>query len=237
MDVLRHAGRAPAVGLRRAAPNKAMDADVWSIAPYTEADLQEQVDKADDLYGAEGAQLQQDLADYVAGINQYISEARTDPTKMPYEYAAIGKPLEDWLEADRRDRDRLADRRHLRQGRRRRGRQRAVALQRGEGPLRRRRRRAGLAGLPPRGRPRGADHGEERQRLLRLSRPSAGTDPGVALPRRGLAGGPAEQQLDDASGCRRPARRAARRPRPARRRCPTRCWSRARSPSPGAPSR
>ena len=62
------------------------------------------------------------------GINQYISEARTDPTKMPVEYAAIGKPLEDW-QGDRRDRDRLAGRRHLRQGRRQRGRQRAVALE------------------------------------------------------------------------------------------------------------
>ena len=60
MDVLRHAGRAQLSGFAGGA-NKAMDADVWSIAPYTEADLQEQVDKADDLYGAEGAQLQQDL--------------------------------------------------------------------------------------------------------------------------------------------------------------------------------
>ncbi len=99
MDVLRHAGRAQLSDFAGGA-NKAMDADVWSIAPYTEADLQEQIDKADDLYGSEGAQLQQDLADYIAGINQYISEARTDATKMPYEYAAISKPLEDWTGTD-----------------------------------------------------------------------------------------------------------------------------------------
>ncbi len=99
MDVLRHAGRGQLSGFAGGA-NKAMDADVWSNSPYTEADLQEQIDKADDFYGAEGAALQQDLADYVAGINQYISEARLDPTKMPYEYAAIGKPLEDWQGAD-----------------------------------------------------------------------------------------------------------------------------------------
>ena len=86
MDVLRHAGRAELSGFAGGA-NKAMDADVWSIAPYTEADLQVQIDLADDFYGAEGAQLQQDLADYVAGINQFISEARTDATKMPFEYA------------------------------------------------------------------------------------------------------------------------------------------------------
>ena len=99
MDVLRHAGRAQLSGFAGGA-NKAMDADVWANAPYNEADLQEQVDKADDLYGAQGAALQQDVVDYVAGINQYISEARTDVTKMPYEYAAIAKPLEDWKPTD-----------------------------------------------------------------------------------------------------------------------------------------
>jgi acyl-homoserine lactone acylase PvdQ len=99
MDVLRHAGRGQLSGFAGGA-NKAMDADVWANSPYTEADLQEQIDKADDFYGADGAALQQDLADYVAGVNQYISEARTDPTKMPYEYAAIGKPLEDWQGTD-----------------------------------------------------------------------------------------------------------------------------------------
>jgi acyl-homoserine lactone acylase PvdQ len=99
MDVLRHAGRAQLSGFAGGS-NKAMDADVWSNSPYTEADLQEQVDKADDFYGAEGAALQQDVADYIAGINQYISEARTDPSKMPYEYAAIGKTLDDWKATD-----------------------------------------------------------------------------------------------------------------------------------------
>ena len=39
-------------------------------------------------------------SEYVAGVNQYISEARLDVTKMPGEYAAIGKPLEDWKVTD-----------------------------------------------------------------------------------------------------------------------------------------
>jgi acyl-homoserine lactone acylase PvdQ len=99
MDALRHAGRAELSGFAGGS-NKSMDASVWAIAPYNEADLQEQIDKADDLYGTEGAQLQQDLGDYVDGINQYISEARTDPSKMPGEYGAIGKPLEDWKGTD-----------------------------------------------------------------------------------------------------------------------------------------
>ena len=54
----------------------------------------------DDLYGAEGRALQQDVADYVAGINKYIAEARLDPTKLPAEYAAVGETLEDWKATD-----------------------------------------------------------------------------------------------------------------------------------------
>ncbi|MGH2978571.1 MAG: penicillin acylase family protein, partial [Solirubrobacterales bacterium] len=99
MDVLRHLGRAQLSGFAGGA-NKGLDADQWSIAPYTEADLQRQIDLADDVYGLEGAALQQDLRDYVDGINQYIAEAQVDPNKMPVEYAAIQKPLEDWVGTD-----------------------------------------------------------------------------------------------------------------------------------------
>lgn len=101
IDVLRHAGRAELAGFAGgAAGNRKMDEDQWRQAPYTEADLQRQVDQLGDLYGAEGRQVQADLAAYVAGINQYISEARLDPTKMPGEYTAIGKPLEPWKATD-----------------------------------------------------------------------------------------------------------------------------------------
>ena len=175
---------------------------------------------------AEGAQLQQDLADYVAGINQYISEARTDATKMPYEYAAIGKPLEDWHGTDviatasliggifgKGGGNEVAQR----------GRARG-----GQGPLRRRRRRAGLAGLPPPGRPRGADDREERQRLVRVSARSAAPRASRCRTKGSLVNPPnsgASLALGGRAG----------RPRPARRRCPTPCSCRARSPSRGAP--
>ena len=92
MDVLRHAGRAQLSGFAGGA-NKEMDKEQWENAPYNEADLQRQYDLADDVYGSDGAQLQQDVTDYVAGINAYITEARLDPNKMPVEYAAIGQPL------------------------------------------------------------------------------------------------------------------------------------------------
>ncbi|MGH2957788.1 MAG: penicillin acylase family protein [Solirubrobacterales bacterium] len=101
MDVLRHAGRAKLSSF--AGPsNRAMDAEQWEVAPYREQDFQRQIDLADEVYGAEGARLQQDLAAYIAGINQYISEARLDPSKMPAEYAAVLKPQgpTDWKGTD-----------------------------------------------------------------------------------------------------------------------------------------
>src|SRR5439155_16252157 len=64
----------------------------WAVAPYTEDDLQRQVDSFPQLYGAEGLQIGRDSLNYVAGINQYIDEAKLDPTKMPGEYAALGRP-------------------------------------------------------------------------------------------------------------------------------------------------
>jgi acyl-homoserine lactone acylase PvdQ len=102
MDVLRHAGRAKLSSF--AGPsNKAMDAEQWDVAPYTEQDLQRQYELADEVYGAEGTQLQHDVDDYIAGINKYIAEARLDVVnKMPAEYAAILKPLgpTDWKVTD-----------------------------------------------------------------------------------------------------------------------------------------
>jgi acyl-homoserine lactone acylase PvdQ len=101
MDVLRRAGRGRLSGFAGgAAGNREMDAEQWREAPYTEEDLQRQADQLDDLYGDEGRKLKADLTDYVAGVNQYISEARLDITKMPGEYVAIGKAVEDWKVTD-----------------------------------------------------------------------------------------------------------------------------------------
>ncbi len=93
IDALRHTGRGELSSFAGgAAGNRSQDAEQWALAPYTEADLQRQADQLDDLFGAEGQQIQDDSASYVAGVNQYIEEARLDVTKMPGEYAAIGRP-------------------------------------------------------------------------------------------------------------------------------------------------
>jgi acyl-homoserine lactone acylase PvdQ len=93
MDALRHAGRAELSELAGGA-NVAMDESVWADTPYTEADLLRQYNTRPPGISAKlFRQGRRDADNYVAGINTYIAEARSDPTKMPGEYAAIGRPL------------------------------------------------------------------------------------------------------------------------------------------------
>lgn len=95
MDILRHAGRGQLSSFVGGADgNREMDREQWQIAPYTEEDLEAQI--APERYGAEGQQVLDDAEAYIAGINAYIAEAMTDPSKMPGEYAAVGKVPELW---------------------------------------------------------------------------------------------------------------------------------------------
>ena len=50
--------------------------------------------------GAAGQRALDDLQQYVAGINAFIAETRTDPTKLPAEYPALGALPRDWTLAD-----------------------------------------------------------------------------------------------------------------------------------------
>ncbi|HEX4188336.1 MAG TPA: penicillin acylase family protein [Solirubrobacteraceae bacterium] len=101
IDVLRHAARAELSSFAGGAEgNRAMDRTQYLIAPYTEADLQSQLDNAPALYGAEGEKIVSDLNEFVAGINAYIAEALVDPNKMPAEYAGIGKTPAMWKPTD-----------------------------------------------------------------------------------------------------------------------------------------
>src|SRR4051812_40453855 len=89
MDVLRHTGRAQLSSfVGGAAGNREMDRTQWSIAPYTEADLQRQIDLAPKVYGALGTQLVSRLNEFVAGVNAYVAQTKTDPAKLPPQKAA-----------------------------------------------------------------------------------------------------------------------------------------------------
>jgi acyl-homoserine lactone acylase PvdQ len=93
IDVLRHLGRAQLTSFAGGAQgNRDFDESQWAIAPYNEADLQRQYDQLDDLYGADGKQIQDDAQSYVDGINAYINETKLNPSLLPGEYAAINQP-------------------------------------------------------------------------------------------------------------------------------------------------
>jgi acyl-homoserine lactone acylase PvdQ len=118
IDVLRHVARAQLSSFVGGSPgNRAMDETQWAIAPYTESDLQSQIDNAQQNCEIEAppvgfpasqcaglvGTLKSDLSNFVAGINAYIAAASNPisaPTMLPAEYAAIGKLPQPWTETD-----------------------------------------------------------------------------------------------------------------------------------------
>src|SRR5439155_15895941 len=101
MDVLRHAARAELSSFAGGAEgNRAMDRTQWLIAPYTEADLESQIQNAPKLYGAAGEQAVEDGKEFIAGINAYVNAALLDPNLMPAEYAGLGKQPTEWKLTD-----------------------------------------------------------------------------------------------------------------------------------------
>ena len=62
---------------------------MWSVAPYTEEELTRQTQVRPRGFEEEADALRAELTAYLAGVNQYIAEARVDPTKLPGEYAAV----------------------------------------------------------------------------------------------------------------------------------------------------
>jgi acyl-homoserine lactone acylase PvdQ len=101
MDVLRHYARGQLSSFAGgSASNREMDREQWAAAPYTEADLQRQIDLAPQLYGEIGRRVVGYVNAYVAGINAYIAKARTDPTLLPSEYVAFQQTPQDFKPTD-----------------------------------------------------------------------------------------------------------------------------------------
>ncbi len=118
IDVLRHVARAQLSAFVGGSPsNRAMDETQWAIAPYTEQDLQSQIDNAQRNCELEAppvgfpasqcaslvGTLLSDVTNFVDGINAYIAKA-TNPINaaslLPAEYAAIGKMPQPWKPTD-----------------------------------------------------------------------------------------------------------------------------------------
>jgi acyl-homoserine lactone acylase PvdQ len=91
MDVYRHIGQGEGASFIGGS-GREFDHQVWSLAPYKPGELEQQFENLPNLFGDDGRLVQDDIKAYVAGINQYIDEARLDPNKMPVEYAAVNHP-------------------------------------------------------------------------------------------------------------------------------------------------
>ncbi|MBO3747737.1 penicillin acylase family protein [Streptosporangiaceae bacterium NEAU-GS5] len=89
MDLLRHVGRGELTPFAGGAPgNRALEQSVWRSAPYTEADLQAQIDRLR-TSGTRGAQLYDDVQNYITGINAYIDRCMAN-RNCPGEYVLTG---------------------------------------------------------------------------------------------------------------------------------------------------
>ncbi|MGW2952596.1 penicillin acylase family protein [Streptomyces eurythermus] len=90
MDVFRHVGRGRLTGFAGGAPaNQGLEQQFYRNAPYTEADLQAQIDNAVAHNGDRGRQALADVKAYLDGINAYI-DASDSGRYFPGEYVLTG---------------------------------------------------------------------------------------------------------------------------------------------------
>ncbi|MFJ3643168.1 penicillin acylase family protein [Streptomyces sp. NPDC090108] len=90
MDVFRHVGRGQLTSFAGGAPaNQGLEQEFYRNAPYTEADLQAQIDRAVAGNGARGQQALSDADAYLAGVNAYI-DASDSGRYFPGEYVLTG---------------------------------------------------------------------------------------------------------------------------------------------------
>ncbi|CCH27971.1 penicillin acylase family protein [Actinosynnema sp. NPDC047251] len=89
MDLFRHLGRGQLSGFAGGAEgNRALEQSFFGQIPYTEADLQRQIDQVA-TQGPRGRQALQDVTDYIAGINAYLT-ASVNGRYFPGEYVLTG---------------------------------------------------------------------------------------------------------------------------------------------------
>jgi acyl-homoserine lactone acylase PvdQ len=90
MDVFRHVGRGQLTSFAGGAPsNQGLEQEFYRHAPYTEADLQAQIDNAVVAAGDRGKLALADVGAYVDGINAYI-DASDSGRYFPGEYVLTG---------------------------------------------------------------------------------------------------------------------------------------------------
>lgn len=101
MDTLRHIGRGRlSEFLGASEANLASDAATYQTSGYTEEEFQAMIDRLPKIDEELGTLALEDVTAYAEGVNQYIDEARTDPSKLPAEYGALQIVPEDWTVTD-----------------------------------------------------------------------------------------------------------------------------------------
>jgi len=97
VDVLRHVGRGRMSDfLGPAGGNYSSDRDLGLFGGYDEQEMQDQIDQLAVRFGADGAQAQQDVEDFVSGINQYIEDIQSGgdgSESVPIEYLVLNLEL------------------------------------------------------------------------------------------------------------------------------------------------
>lgn len=90
MDLFRHVGRGQLSSFAGgAAANRGLEQEFWRQAPYTEADLQAQIDWLSTSAGPRGQQALADAQAYIDGINAYITASKNG-RYFPGEYVLTG---------------------------------------------------------------------------------------------------------------------------------------------------
>ncbi|MET9628123.1 penicillin acylase family protein [Lentzea sp. NPDC006480] len=90
MDLFRHLGRGQLSGFAGGAPsNRVLEQSFYNQIPYTETDLQKQIDTAAVNGGERGRQAVADVNDYISGINAYITQS-VSARNFPGEYVLTG---------------------------------------------------------------------------------------------------------------------------------------------------
>jgi acyl-homoserine lactone acylase PvdQ len=101
MDVLRHYAEGDLAGfLGPSCQYEQMDHDQLLVAGYTRAQLRGELDSLPRRFGDLGRRTLSMIESYVAGVNAYIAAARSDPAKMPIEYAATPNGAQPWSAVD-----------------------------------------------------------------------------------------------------------------------------------------
>ncbi|QNS07144.1 penicillin acylase family protein [Streptomyces xanthii] len=91
IDLFRHIGRGELTSFAGGAlANQGLEQEFWPQAPYTEDDLQKQVDWIRTEGGARGAQAMKDAQAYIDGLNAYREKAKKG-RYFPGEYVLTGK--------------------------------------------------------------------------------------------------------------------------------------------------